>query len=471
MNKTAFLFLLLCVALALPSPAKSDTTNADSPLETFDSTRVSTANEYTLTVNGRSVPIYAANAQYDGGIYYFTSFDSSSRSTIRVTSKRPLDQARLLPSRFAFSKQGQTLTFEASKPFRIALERDGRTAPLIILANKPEKNAPRQGRPDVVYFGPGYHKVGALKIHAGQTLYLAEGAVVNGGVEAEGDNITICGRGILTGDGYGKYKGPLSYLLHLKNCHNTTVKDITLTNSFSWTFVMHDSRHIKIDNVKILCSNILNDDAIDVCNSQDVSISNCFLRTQDDIIAVKGHTGGACEDISIKDCEMWTDRANIFRIGYESIASCMRNIRAKNLEVLHYSRDYRLPDHYWSNAVIWLQPSNKLLISDIHFKNIRIHADQYNTILLEAKSCLTGDPATKGGYYVHGGSVRNVSVRNIEVYGNPSAFTGEIWLEGHAADENISQISMKNIRYFGKRITDSSPVFVKKQFVSDIRIK
>jgi hypothetical protein len=51
---------------------------------------------------------------------------------------------------------------------------------LLLFANRPENNPPKHGDPNVVYFGPGIHKPERIALKAGQTLYLAGGAVVKG---------------------------------------------------------------------------------------------------------------------------------------------------------------------------------------------------------------------------------------------------------------------------------------------------
>jgi hypothetical protein len=32
-----------------------------------------------------------------------------------------------------------------------------------------------------------------------------------------------------------------------------------------------------------------------------------------------------------------------------------RMLKARNIDVLYYSKHYRPPTHYWANAIIWLQ--------------------------------------------------------------------------------------------------------------------
>ena len=57
-----------------------------------------------------------------------------------------------------------------------------------------------------------------------------------------------------------------------------------LSCSLGWTLVLTDCEGELIDNVRILCSNKINDDAMDICNSRDVTVRKSFFRVQDDII-------------------------------------------------------------------------------------------------------------------------------------------------------------------------------------------
>lgn len=438
--------------------------------EVFTRTQVSLSDEYELLVDGQPVPIYIASQQYDGGAYFFANFDLSRPSKITVRSTHDLSEAQLLPERHLFkvSHEGTNeLSFRAAKPFHAVVEWDDRTRPLILFANAPERDKPIPSDSTVVYFGPGRHEAGLITLHTGQTLYLAEGAVVCGGVKAEGDDITVCGRGILTGDGYERWHGPQGYVLLAQNCRNFRLRDITVAHSYSWTVVFKDCDGVDVDNLKVCASNMLNDDAVDICNSSHVRIRHSFLRCQDDNIAIKGlapDNPQPCENISISHCEFWTDCANVFRIGYECDASVMRHIEARHIDVIHYARDYREPTDHWSNCIFWIQPAAGMTIEQCRFEDFRIHADGLDAILLEAKSFpdATG-PGSDYQPYGKGGSARDMLFRNIRVEGRQGAFRGAVWLEGQSDEESISGIRLKGIRYFGRTIRPTSPeVTVKK---------
>ena len=96
------------------------------------------------------------------------------------------------------------------------MERDGRIVPLLLFGNRPHE-VPAPGA-DVIRIGPGYHDIPVTELSDGQTLYLEAGAVLRGAVIAKGEDITICGKGIITGEGYEKCQGPADYMLFAKEC-------------------------------------------------------------------------------------------------------------------------------------------------------------------------------------------------------------------------------------------------------------
>jgi hypothetical protein len=424
---------------------------------------------FTVTVNGAQIPVYQAKAQYDGGIYYFASFTLAGTSNIQIKSDRPLTGAKVLPISAGITPRinGHKMSFKASEPFKISIECEGRVRPLLLFAN-PARSAIDTSA--VIYYGPGVHHVGLIDLKAGQTLYLAEGAIVNAGIHIEGDNVTVCGGGILTGDDYKRWDGPTGCVIEGKHCKNLTIKDIVLTNPWGWCIAIWDSDGVNIDNVKICGSCMINDDALDICNSRNVKVSNCFMRVQDDIIAVKGMRYGSLpsEHILIENCQFWSDMANIWRIGYECDAPYFKDIVSRNIDVIHYSRNYRDPDDYWANAVVWLQPSGGLRLSDVTFENIDVNADGYNIIMLEAKSCLNAGPSCNGKHYPIGGSISNVIYKNFKVTGSPTSFGGYIWIEGLSEQESIQDIAI-DMTYFGKKIEQTDGIVHIGQFVSNVK--
>ncbi|HEX2999321.1 MAG TPA: glycosyl hydrolase family 28 protein, partial [Armatimonadota bacterium] len=331
--------------------------------------------EYEITVAGKKVDAYAARTldepfagHYDyGGPYSFANFDLSGRAQVRITSNRSLRNVVIRPESAGVKPtvvDDHTVTFTLPGPRKLSIEPDGKKGPLLLFANPLEKHAPKEGDPNVIYYGPGVHKPEKIELHSNQTLYLAGGAVVKAEVLAKGENIRILGRGILDGSDWAWRSGPVGNLIALRQCRNVTVEGITLRGSSHWTLVPTQSQGVTIRDVKLCNSRVQNDDGINPCNSQDVHITNCFIRTDDDCIAMKGLDLNAAnnnvERITVENSTLWCDRARIFLLGHESRANYMRNITLRNLDIIHFTM-----------TAFLFEPGEEMRLEDVTAENIR----------------------------------------------------------------------------------------------------
>lgn len=185
------------------------------------------------------------------------------------------------------------------------------------------------------------------------------------GVRAEGANIRIRGRGIIDGLFITERRVAGN---ELRNCTDVTVEGIILKDAWGWTLPIRNCRNVLIDNMKIVSTRMHGNDGIDVVNSQNVLIKNCFLRTEDDCIAPKGQNLAwlAVEDVTVERCVLWADKAHIWRVGCESAAAGMRRMVFRDIDVLHYSP---------VSPAISVQPASDLLMEDVLFDNIRINGE------------------------------------------------------------------------------------------------
>ena len=427
---------------------------------------------YKVTSGGKELPLNIVKEQYHEGEYYWGRFDCKGKTKMVVTTPFDLSDVKVIADQdIEWSVKNSSLTIKAKGPFKAVIEPKGRIKPLLLFVDKPEEKRP-EGE-SVKYFAPGVHNVGVLEVTDNQIIYVEEGAVVNGAIHASGKNILICGRGIISGEVYPRLQGPCEALFLADYCTDLVVRDVTFMAPWWWTVYLLDCDGVVLDNIKILNSNMINDDGIDISNSRNVTVKNSFIRTQDDVIAVKGMDvkGLPCENILIEDCILWNDWANVIRIGYECEAPYMKNIVVRNCVVAHYAFRYKEPERFWSNTIFYLQPSNNMLISDLLFENIRIHADG-PIVFLKASSDICVGPAILGlkpqNYshvyaiadlskytYPAAGSLKNVTVKNISVVGDQSSFCGDIYLKGRSEKENIGTISFENVSFFGKPVKES----------------
>ncbi len=413
-----------------------------------------------VQAGGQKVDVYMARVldppfaakQWDyGGDYAFANFDMSAPVEVRITSKRPLTNVVVRPRSFAVRSKladDHTLILMLDKPRKLSIEPDGRKAPLLLFANPPEADAPKPGDEGVVYFGPGLHKPEKIALESNQTLYLAGGAVVKAEVLARGNNIRIRGRGILDGSDWKWRTGPVGNLIAIRNSTNVEITGITLRGSSHWSIVPKHCQHVTIRNVKLCNSRVQNDDGINPCNSQDVLITDCFIRSDDDCIALKGLDFGRrnsnVERITVENCTLWCDRARIFLLGHESRAEYMRDITLRNLDIIHFTMTPFL-----------LEPGEDMRLQDITIDDIRIHGEGQRQFIRLRPVVNQYMRKKVPGY------VSNIRFRNITLDGRPGDYL--VQLEGADVKHNISDIIFENISIAGSKLTkESEPVHIGK---------
>ena len=129
------------------------------------------------------------------------------------------------------------------------------------------------------------------------------------------------------------------------------------------------SRNVTVRNVKLCNARVQNDDGINPCNSQDVRITDCFIRTDDDCVALKGldlsapeqqrraHHGGELHPLV-------RPRAH-FPAGPRKPRrrSCGMS-RSRNLDIIHFTMTPFL-----------FEPGEDMRLEDIRVENVRINGE------------------------------------------------------------------------------------------------
>ena len=408
--------------------------------------------DYEVCADAKKVDVYAARVldppfagkEWDyGGPYSFANFDMAGPTTVRITSKKSLRDTVIRPQSAGVQLnlgQRQRTRRDPGRPAQVEHRaRWQARAACCLFANPIETDAPKPDDANVRYFGPGIHDAGRIDLAAGQTLYLAGGAVVKGAVAAEGDNIRICGRGILDGNDYQWRKGPYGFTLGIHGS-NVEVTGITIRGSSHWTIVPRNSRQVTVRNVKLCNSRVQNDDGINPCNSQDVLITDCFIRTDDDCVAMKGldaRTGNNVEGVTVENCVLWCDRARIFLLGHESRAPEMRNIRLRNLDIIHFTM-----------TAFLLEPGEEMCLQDIVAENIRINGEGQRE-LIRLLPTVNQYMRTKTP-----GFIRDVTFRNIEVTGRPGPY--RVQVAGADQQHDVRNVTFDNVLILGNRLKSNS---------------
>jgi hypothetical protein len=415
--------------------------------------------QYTVRVNGQDVDVYAApvwSPPYGkpfGGPYAFAYFDFAGEVEVEVRSERPLDAVRILPESRGVTprRKGGALVFTLASPCQLSIEPDAKNGPLLLFANPIEAYRPQPGDPNVVYFGPGLHRPGEIVLGDDQTLYIAGGAVVKGGVRARGKNIRIAGRGIIDGLDWERFHGPTDNPVCLTRCDNATVEGIIVKDGWGWTFVLRGCRGVQVDNVKICSARCENNDGIGIVNSQRVRVANCFVRTDDDCITTKGfgwpdcdsaRDGWAVEDVVVSHCTLWTDRAHIWRLGCESWTEGMRRLVFRDIDVLH-------ADGAW---MVGIQPAEEVLMEDVLFEDVRVNGEGQEQLI-----GIYPGPTEWVRRRNTPGRIRNITFKDFIVTGSSPGDTGLIRVLGCDAKHTVEGIIFESVVRYGKRATQDSP--------------
>lgn len=358
------------------------------------------AAEFAVNIVGKDIPVHEAQNRHAGN-YFFAGFDLQKPAEVRIHSRQPLDHVVVRPADIPFHVEGSDLTIKLDRPQKLSIEPAGKRGVLVLFANPPAESPAPTASGSVIRFGPGVHKPkdGKIVLTDNQTLYLEEGAVVVGAVEARNaTNVHIAGRGIVDGTSWPWQKGPARFLVHFFNCTNATIEGVSLRSSYYWTTAIISCDRVNITNVKILGGRCMNDDGIDICNSRRVVVRDCFIRTDDDCISIKGVPAGhitrfgfvydypparerePVEDVEISDCVLWCDRARIIEMGPECQATHMRNIRIRNSEALHCGTQC---------PPIMFEAGEHCRLEDITFSNLRFNAED-SPALIELGSAGNG---------------------------------------------------------------------------------
>ncbi len=379
--------------------------------------------EYSVKINGTPAPTDAAlvsrfpfNRRWPGHQRtldqaepaQFLSMSADEPITVELTLPDPVKEGeiavrpRSLGVKAQVSTDGKTARFTLPYPAYCTVEPYGRRNAFHLFVDPPRDYDVSPDDPDVLYYGPGVHEVGDISLQSGQTLYLAEGAVVYACVGAiDAENIRICGRGILDNSHNREIiryeaneesnKSAVNnavrrHTVQFEYCTGVEVEGITIRDSLCYNIRPVGCRDIHISHVKIIGCWRYNSDGIDMHNCEDVVIEDCFLRTFDDTICVKGfdcyhegdvekavhdamYRGGKSYDVfrnvTVRRCVLWNDWGKCLEIGAETRAREIYDVLFEDCDIIHtcgpaldcYNVDYAD-------------------VHDVIYRNIRVEMDE-----------------------------------------------------------------------------------------------
>ena len=293
--------------------------------------------DYEVTAEGKKVDVYTARVldppfagkEYDyGGPYSFANFDMSGRVTVRITSPRPLGNVVVRPASpdCTVKKEGDhTLVLLLERPLQAehrARRQEGAAAAVRQSAGERPAEAGRPGR-DLLR--PGHPQ-------AGPDHRRRQPDAVPGRRRGRQRGGRRAGQRTSASAAAASSTAPTTSGARARTTARWASRAATSRSAASRSAARRtgpscprNSRNVTIRNVKLCNSRVQNDDGINPCNSQDVLITDCFIRSDDDCVALKGldlkGENNNVERIAVENSILWCDRARIFLLGHESRAA------------------------------------------------------------------------------------------------------------------------------------------------------
>ena len=216
------------------------------------------------------------------------------------------------------------------------------------------------------------------------------------------------------------------------------------------------SRNGVVRNVKLCGARVQNDDGVNPCNSQDVVITDCFIRTDDDCVALKGldlnGPTSNVERIRVENCTLWCDRARIFLLGHESRAPFMRDITLRNLDIVHFSM-----------TAFLFEPGEEMQLQDVTVENVRLNGEGQSE-LIRLKPVVNQYMRNKVPGYI-----RNVAFRNLNVSGQPGQY--RVQVSGADEKHDVQGVSFQNVQILGSNLVETSECLEVGEHVQDLQFK
>lgn len=462
---------------------------------------------YEVTVNGERAPVYMhyvsaapINRRWPGHQReisqrepsYFVSFENDGPVEICVKSKKSGTPAiRPVSKNVRADLTENGYAFRLSEYGAYSFEPGDERFNLHVFFNKPS-HYDFLKEEKVLRFEGGSFDVGEIVLHSNETLYVADDAVLYCNIVAENArNVRICGRGIIdnskskekilfdvkTGDGQADVgNAERKHFISLKNCENVSIEGITMRDSLCYNVSAVNVEGFHCDNVKIIGCWRYNSDGIDMQNCRNAKVENCFARTYDDCVCVKGDKDVRtnCEHISVENCVFWCDWGHAIEIGLETCADKITDIVYRDCTVMRTNFDF-----------LHVGCADYAEISDVVYENMNLEftgderepqyqsadGEEYNHGDKPYAPTLIGIGVFHHFEYSVGdkfGKICGVRYKNINVYNAKSK--PRITINGADGEHTVSCVTFENIIINGKKADSLADLDTEIEYGKEIKL-
>ena len=324
---------------------------------------------------------------------------------------------------------------------------------LHIFANPLETDVPDPDDPNVYYIPSGEWVMDAIALEDGQTLYISGGAVLHSIISVNNaKNVRICGRGIIDGSDYDAWNQPGSYArvpIDLNHAKDVTIDGIIVANSNCWNVNSYSSKHVEINNVKVI-SGRQNGDGFTFQSCTDHTVTNSFARTWDDSLVIKNYSGST-KGITFRNMQVWTDLAQSMEIGYETdkgwtLDPEISDVLFENITVLYNFHKPVISIHNSDDAYV-----HAIVYRNIVVENAFMQGDNGNNKELIEMTLQNSAWSTVKDEF---GSIDDVLIDGLTVLRTLDGKVPASRLSGYGEDNRITNVTLRNVTILGEKMTN-----------------
>lgn len=371
----------------------------------------------------------------------FFNVDGPVEMAVRKNNGNPRTVAIRPASRpIEASLEGDTARFHLDGPVKLSVEFDGdRLHNLHLMVGALRDDPPEAGE-GVRIFGPGVHEPdedGFFHLRSGETVFLAPGAILNGGVVIDrAENVRLIGNGLIYNSPGGGIR--ISY------SSNVTIDGPTVVNPVHYSIACGQSRNIAVTDFRAFSEGSWTD-GIDLMACSDMRVDDVFLRNSDDTIAVyagRNEYSGDVRNFTLTNAILWADIAHPIHIGIHGSPGdreVIENLVFRNIDVLEHDEN----DPVYQ-GVMAINAGDDNIVRNVLFEDIRVDRIEEGIPFLFR--------VVFNDTYSHapGLGISNVTLRNVRF---PSTDGRRPVVAGYSPDRTVQGIRLENVTVGGRPVS------------------
>ncbi|MEH0152606.1 glycosyl hydrolase family 28 protein [Limibacter armeniacum] len=331
--------------------------------------------DYEVWVDGQKLFVY------DMPIAGMASFGATEQVIVRIKPKLAFEQVVIRPTSLGIVPEIEKgeVRFSIPADTKVSVEFDNRIYnPLYVFSQTPVQHQ----EADLVFEAGKHYRIGKKRVKSGQRVWIQAGSVVEGFFVIEDvENTHIFGHGIIDNRHLSREEG--YYGFGWINARHSTFEHVHLIGNPRWSTAYFGCDSLTVNDVRIIGWRP-SDDGVDLVGSTNMVMSNAFIRTKDDCIAIKASTYlpikpapdnvpfrtdkmvgcKQVKNIRIEQCILWNaDWGNAIEIGFETRADVMEDIRVENCDIIHVEGN---------GGAFSIHNGDRATVRNIYYKDIRI---------------------------------------------------------------------------------------------------